>query len=268
MTRRPNDTESCATAAPPLKVWTERAGALLRLRLDRPKANLVDLETAEAIHDALGAHIGDSGLLAVLVDHAGPHFSYGASIPEHLPDRYRAMLDGMHRMVLAMVDYPLPILVAVRGFCLGGGLELASAGHLLFAAPDSELGQPEIKLAVFAPAASCLLPELIGQARADDLLFSGRTVTGAEAQAMGLVAAVADDPEAAALAYFDQHLGGLSAPALRCAVQASRMGYAQRIREKLARMEELYVDDLMAKLDPVEGLTAFMEKRPPRWRHR
>jgi cyclohexa-1,5-dienecarbonyl-CoA hydratase len=226
------------------------------------------METTEAIHDALGAHIGDSDLLAVLLDHTGPHFSYGASIPEHLPDQCAAMLDGMHRMILAMVDYPLPILVAIRGYCLGGGLELAAAGHLLFAAPDAELGQPEIKLAVFAPTASCLLPERIGQARADDLLISGRSVTGTEACAMGLVAATAADPEAAAEAYFDEHLAGLSAPALRAAVRASRMGYGERIREKLSRIEKLYLEDLMAHDDPLEGLTAFMEKRPPRWRHR
>jgi cyclohexa-1,5-dienecarbonyl-CoA hydratase len=264
---RLDEKRDSAIATPTLKVWTEREGALLRLRLDRPKANLVDMETAEAIHGALGAHLGDSGLLAVLLDHAGPHFSYGASIPEHLPERYGAMIEGMHRMILAMVDYPLPILVAIRGLCLGGGLELASAGHLLFAAPDAQLGQPEIKLAVFAPSASCLLPERIGQARADDLLISGRRISGTEACAMGLVAATADDPEAAALAYFDQHLGGLSAPALRCAVRAARMGYTERIREKLAPMEELYANDLMTKHDPVEGLTAFMEKRAPRWRN-
>lgn len=261
-------TSKTAIATPPVKIWTEREARLLRLRLDRPKANLVDMATAQAIQDALGAHLGDPGLLAVLIDHAGPHFSYGASIPEHLPERCAAMLEGMHRMILAMVEFPLPILVAVRGLCLGGGLELASAGHLIFAAPDAELGQPEIKLAVFAPSASCLLPERIGQARADDLLLSGRTVSGTEAQAMGLVTATADDPEAAALAYFDQNLAGLSAPALRLAVQAARLGFCQRIREKLARVEEYYLQDLMAKHDPVEGLTAFMEKRPPVWKHR
>ena len=246
----------------------ERDGALLRLRLDRPKANLVDMETADAIHDALGAHIDDASLLAVLLDHEGPHFSYGASIPEHMPGQWAEMLAGMHRMVLAMVDYPLPILVAIRGYCLGGGLELASAGHVLFAAPDAELGQPEIKLAVFAPTASCLLPERIGQVRADDLLLTGRMVTGTEAQAMGLVTATATDPEAVALTYFEDHLTGLSAPALRTAVKAARMGYAERIREKLTRMEKLYLEELMAHEDPVEGLTAFMEKRAPHWRHR
>ena len=226
------------------------------------------MATAEAIHDALGAHIDDADLLAVLVDHAGPNFSYGASIPEHMPDLCAAMLAGMHRIILAMVDYPLPILVAIRGYCLGGGLELAAAGHVLFAAPDAVLGQPEIKLAVFAPTASCLLPERIGQARADDLLITGRRVTGAQAQTMGLVSHTAPDPEAAALAYFDEHLAGLSAPALRCAVGASRMGFNERIRDKLTRIEKLYLDDLMAKEDPVEGLTAFMEKRAAIWRHR
>ncbi len=226
------------------------------------------METADAIHGALAAHADDAGLLAVLLDHDGPNFSYGASVPEHMPGQCADMLAGMHRMILAMVDYPVPILVAIRGYCLGGGLELASAGHVLFAAPDAKLGQPEIKLAVFAPSASCLLPERIGQARADDLLLTGREVAGTEAQAMGLVTHAAPDPEAAALAYFDEHLAGLSAPALRCAVKAARMGYCERIREKLTRIEKLYLEELMALDDPVEGLTAFMEKRAPRWRNR
>ena len=75
------------------------------------------------------------------------------------------MLTGLHRLVLRMVESPAPLLVAVRGQCLGGGLEVALAGHLMFVAPDATLGQPEMKLGVFAPAASCLLPELIGPQR-------------------------------------------------------------------------------------------------------
>lgn len=255
-------------AQSPLKSWTERDGALLRLRLDRPKADLVDMAMADAIYEALLEHRDDAGLIAVLLDHEGPHFSYGASIPEHMPDRVTEMLPGMHRMILALVDFPLPVLVAIRGYCLGGGLELAAAGHLLFAAPDAELGQPEIKLAVFAPTASCLLPERIGQGRADDLLFSGRTVDGTEAERIGLVTASAPDPEAAALAYFDAHLAGLSAAALRSAVRASRTGFRERVAAKLAEVERLYLEELMSKDDPVEGLTAFMEKRKARWRHR
>ena len=96
----------------------------------------------------------------MLIDAEGPHFSFGASVEEHLPDQCAAMLAGLHRLILRMVESPVPLLVAVRGQCLGGGLELALAGHLMFVAPDASLGQPEMKLGVFAPAASCLLPEV------------------------------------------------------------------------------------------------------------
>src|SRR4051812_28757428 len=101
-----------------------------------------------------------------------------------------------------MVAAPVTILTAVRGQCLGGGVELALASHLIFAAPDAKLGQPEIKLGVFAPAASCLLPELIGPARALDLLVLGRSISGADAAAIGMVKEAARDPEDAALDYF------------------------------------------------------------------
>lgn len=255
-------------AAQPLRVWTERAGRLLRLRLDRPKANLVDMAMAEAVRAALIAHRESPSLLAVLLDHEGPHFSYGASIPEHLPGPCAEMLSGMHAMIGDMVGFPLPILVAIRGYCLGGGLELACAGSLLFAAPDARLGQPEIRLAVFAPTASVLLPERIGQARAEELLLSGRQVDGRQALALGLVQAIAEDPEAAALAWFDEHLADKSAPALRCATMAARRGYAGRVTEKLAWVEKFYLEELMRHEDPVEGLKAFMEKRPPVWKHR
>jgi cyclohexa-1,5-dienecarbonyl-CoA hydratase len=263
----PTDTSPDNTS-PPLRVWTERDGTLLRLRLARPKANLIDVAMTEAVDAALAAHADDQHLRGVLLDHEGPHFSYGASIPEHMPEPCAAMLAGMHAMVRRMVEFPLPVLVAIRGWCLGGGLELACSGHLLFAGADAKLGQPEIKLGVFAPAASCLLPERIGQAKADELLFSGDHVDATQALAIGLVNHLADEPEVAALQWFDTHLATHSGSALRRAVHASRADYARRIRDKLAWVEKYYLDDLMRLEDPIEGLTAFMAKRKPVWKDR
>jgi cyclohexa-1,5-dienecarbonyl-CoA hydratase len=254
--------------AGPLKVWRERDGKLLRLRLDRPKATLVDNAMVKALDKALAEGEGDRGLLAVLIDHAGPHFSYGASIQEHLPETCAGMLRLFHGLVGHMVAYPLPILVAARGHCLGGGLELASAGTLIFTTPDANLGQPEIKLGVYAPAASCLLPERIGHTAAMDLLLSGRSITGEEAKTLGLVTETAADPEIAALSYFEVHYAGLSASSLRFAVKAADGGRARRIKARLAEVEKLYLDGLMKTADPVEGLAAFLEKRPPRWNNR
>lgn len=252
----------------PVKAWLEREGALLRLRLARPKANIVDAAMIGALHTALDAHRASPGLRGVLLDAEGPHFSFGASVEEHLAERCAAMLASLHSLALAMVEFPLPILVAVRGQCLGGGLEVALAGGPIFAAPTAQLGQPEIKLGVFAPAASCLLGWRVSASVAEDLLWSGRSVSGTEALAIGLVQTLADDPEAAALAYFDEHLAPRSAAALACAVAAVRAPRIRALHLRLAEVERLYLDRLMTTHDANEGLAAFLARRTPAWEHR
>lgn len=252
----------------PLRVWLDRGGRLLRLRLARPKANVLDGAMIAALAGALGRHRDRAAIAAVLLDAEGPHFSFGASVEEHLPAKCAAMLADFHALLQAMLDFPAPILVAVRGQCLGGGLELASAGSLIFAAPDARLGQPEIALGVIAPAASCLLPARIGPGAAADLLLSGRSVDAGEAARLGLVAGVAEDSEAAALAWFEAHLAGKSAVAVRFANAAARSELAERFRTRIAAVERLYLDGVMATRDALEGLNAFLEKRPVNWEHR
>jgi cyclohexa-1,5-dienecarbonyl-CoA hydratase len=256
-------------AAPaPLRVWLELGGKLLRLRLARPKANVLDAAMIAALDAALDGHLDRNDLVGVLIDAEGPNFSFGASVEEHLPGNCAAMLRSFHSLLLRMIECPVPVLAAVRGQCLGGGLELALGGTLIFAAPDAKFGQPEIKLGVIAPAASCLLPERIGRAQAEDMLLSGRSVSADEAHAFGFVTAISADPEGVALAWFEQHLADKSGAALRHAVRAARGDFVERIRARIARIEELYLDDLMSTRDAVEGLDAFLAKRPARWEHR
>jgi cyclohexa-1,5-dienecarbonyl-CoA hydratase len=252
----------------PVKIWSDAEGRLLRLRLNRPKANLVDAAMIAALDAALAHNGGNGQLSAVILDAEGPHFSFGASVEEHLPGQCAAMLAGLHSLVLRMIESPVPLLVVVRGQCLGGGLEVALAGHLMFVAPEAALGQPEMKLGVFAPAASCLLPELIGPVRSLDLLLSGRSITGTEAAAMGIAHEAAADPEHAALAYFEEHLRPKSASSLRYAVKAARLDYVVRVKEKIRAVERLYLDELMTTHDAVAGLEAFIAKGSPQWQHR
>ncbi len=255
------------SADTPLKAWVEHDGALLRVRLARPKANIVDAQMIGALQVAFDQHATTPGLRGVLLDAEGPHFSFGASVEEHLADRCAAMLASLHALVLTMIDFPAPILVAVQGQCLGGGLELALAGGTMFATANAHFGQPEIKLGVFAPAASVLLPYRISQAAAEDLLFSGRSIGGEEALALGLVHSLNADPQAAALAYFEQHLADKSAAALACALAASRGAMRADVRRRLGEVERLYLDRLMKTRDANEGLAAFLAKRSPNWEH-
>jgi cyclohexa-1,5-dienecarbonyl-CoA hydratase len=252
----------------PLKVWLDREGRLLRLRLARPKANVVDAPMIAALDAAFAEHTHNASVVAALIDQEGPHFSFGASVEEHLPEHCARMLASFHALLIRMLGWPRPILVAARGQCLGGGLELACAGSLLFAAPDAHFGQPEIKLAVFAPAGSVLLAPRIGQARAEDLLLSGRSIDAATAHAWGLVNMLSDDPQAAALAYFDKELAAKSASSLGYALRAARGAWAAQARERLGELEKLYLDGLMKTRDAAEGLDAFLAKRNAKWENR
>ncbi len=251
----------------PLKVWREKDGRLLRLRLNRAKANIVDAEMIACLDAAFSDVAANPDVHAVLLDHEGPHFSFGASVEEHLPASCADMLKSLHALIKKMLTCPAPIMVSINGQCLGGGLEVAMAANMMFVNPEASLGQPEIKLAVFAPAASCLLPRLAGQQAAEDLLFSGRSISGVEAARLGIALKTDPDPEAAALAYFDEHFAGLSASTLRFAVTAARQNFAQEVSADLDRVEKLYLDGLMNSDDAVEGLEAFVEKRSPQWKH-
>jgi cyclohexa-1,5-dienecarbonyl-CoA hydratase len=251
-----------------VKDWLELDGALLRLRLARPRANIVDAAMIAALDGALLAHRANNKLRGVLLDAEGPNFSFGASVEEHLPAQCAQMLASLHALIVAMIEFPAPILVAVRGQCLGGGLEVALAGSLIFASPDAQFGQPEMKLGVFAPAASVLLPYRVNQPMAEDLLFSGRSIGAEEARAAGLVHTVFADPETAALTYFNDHLAGKSASSLACALAAARGPMIRDVRQRLAEVERIYLDRLMTTRDANEGLTAFLAKRRPQWEHR
>ncbi len=238
-----------------------------RIALATPKANILDLEKISAITRTFARAAEDRDVKAVILEGEGDHFSFGASVPEHLPGRYETMIPAFRRMFHAMLDASIVILAAVRGQCLGGGLELATFGHRLFVSPDAKLGQPEIGLGVIAPVASVILPERLGRTRGTELCVSGRIVAAEEAYAIGLVDEIADDPSAAALEWARVHLLPRSASSLRLAVKAARVGWTDRFRAALADAERLYLNDLMKTADAVEGLRAFVERRDPEWRN-
>ena len=247
---------------------TLHGGALWRLTLDAPKGNVLDRALVGQLDAAVLRAAADRRVKALLLCAAGPHFSFGASVEEHLPAEVADMLAGFHGIFRHLGASGIPVLAAVRGACLGGGLELAAFCHRVFAHPGASLGQPEIKLGVLAPVASAILAERIGRGAADDLLLSGRSVGAAEALALRLVDAVADEPEAAAQAWAEEHLLPRSASSLRLATRAARLAFTSRFEGLLLQLEQLYLGELMGTHDAVEGITAFLQKRAPVWSDR
>lgn len=243
-------------------------GRVLLVRLAAGKGNVIDSAAVWELREALVILASDSRHRALVLSHAGEHFSYGASVSEHTPGRVEEFLPRFHALARDLMALDLPLLAAVRGLCLGGGLELAALCDLVFAGPTARFAQPEIALGVFAPVASLALPSRVGPGAAADLLLSGRTIDASEAQAIGLVQRIDPDPESAALAWARQHLSDKSASSLGWAVRALRAERRQRFARDLAELERMYLKGLMLTHDAREGLAAFTAKRPPRWEDR
>jgi cyclohexa-1,5-dienecarbonyl-CoA hydratase len=242
----------------------EEGGALARVVFDGGKGNVLDRPLLQSLRLAL-REAEATPVKAVLIEGAGDHFSFGASVDDHRPEKVRAFLADFHDLFRELLARPVVRLAVVRGQCLGGGLELALACTRIFAAPLARLGQPEIRLAVFAPVASLLLPPRVGQATAEELLVSGRTLPAEEAARIRLIDEVHEDPLAAARAWAKSHLFALSASSLRLALQAARVELAAAFEQHVGTLERLYLHSLMATPDAVEGITAFLEKRPARY---
>jgi cyclohexa-1,5-dienecarbonyl-CoA hydratase len=235
--------------------------------LDDPKGNVLDGVMMGEINALLDDLKERPELKLIGFRGEGKHFSFGASVPDHVRDKAPRMLELFHGMFLRLVDLAVPTAAAVTGQCLGGGMELATFCNRVVVHPRAALGQPEIQLAVLPPVASLVLPLRLGQGRADELVLTGRSITGNEAQEMGLAEEVAEDPRADIEAWAAEHIAPKSAAALRCAVRTSRWRFNQLLGAELKAVERYYLDVLMATHDANEGLAAFLEKRKPQWKN-
>ncbi len=245
-------------------------GACWRIVLNRPKANILDSAMVEELIQILDrtdpdVHPEARGLCALVFEGEGKHFSFGASVEEHKPGDVEKMLPTFHQLFEKLLESRLVLIAAVRGQCLGGGLELAAFCHRVFVSPDAKMGQPEIQLGVIAPVASLVLPYRCGRAHAADLCLTGRIVDAEMALAMGLVDEISEDPGLAAIGFVEQRLCMHSASSLRHAVAALNLGFQESFHRNIGRAETLYLDELMATEDAVEGITSFLDKRKPQW---
>ncbi|WP_326522874.1 enoyl-CoA hydratase/isomerase family protein [Sphingomonas sp.] len=226
-----------ATDHAPVECGARGEFALLTLR--RPQVlNAIDV----ALRDALLAawHAAErEDRRGIILTGAGRAFCAGTDLKNPPPD-IDAHIDVIHRLLLAMRRSSLVSVAALNGLALGGGLELALACTFRVAAPDATFGLPEIRLGVMpCYGATQLLPRLIGEGRALDLMLSGRSIDAATALSWGLIDKIADDPVAAAAVWAEARTGRapVAEQAIRRAVDHAFSGLPEALREeqRLAR---------------------------------
>jgi cyclohexa-1,5-dienecarbonyl-CoA hydratase len=236
-----------------------------RITLADPPLHILGIAMLDELRAALGHVRNDRH--ALIIDAQGEKaFSAGASVQDHLGDRVAVMLRVFHDCFRALHRLELTTVALVRGAALGGGCELAMACDFVLASDRARFGQPEINLGVFPPVAAYQLSRQLAPRRGLELLLTGDAIDAQTAAHLGLVNAVFPDAEFESRCNdWLQRLYRQSATSLRFAKRAFRLAQPDDFDERLARVERLYLDELMKTADATEGLNAFLEKRKPRW---
>jgi enoyl-CoA hydratase/carnithine racemase len=248
-----------------------RHGATAVLELARPdKFNCLNGALHAAIETALTAAEADPACRALLIVAQGKHFCTGADLAEvqalRAAGRFDEFIAHGHRVLCRLEASPLPVVIAVQGLCLAGGIELALAGDVILAAAGAKFGDQHAQYGLVPGwGGSQRLPRRVGLTRALDLMFSARWLDAGEARDWGLVAQVIPDAElrTQALAYCEQ-LATRSRPGLAVMKRLAREGADLPLADAL-KLEQRLALEVMTGPDVDEGLAAFGERRPPRF---
>ena len=246
-------------------IGCDRQDRVVFLTINEPPVNVLTTALCSELSMQLNSLVGDDGIAAVLLSGAGKCFSAGASVEEHAQATASAMLEELEGTCLTLANFPAPVVAMVHGLCLGGALELAQFCDFVVADPGAKFGQPEIQLAFFPPLACQRLPRLIGYQNAAWLNLTGETIGAEAALALGLVQKIVPQADWGQL---EQRFNTLSAPVLRLAKRALRGAKPAPPHVELAKMTDLFMNELYKIEDVQEGIASFKEKRAPVWRQR
>jgi enoyl-CoA hydratase len=252
-------------------ILVERDERVGTITLNRPQSlNALNSRVMNEVTTAATELDNDSGIGAIIITGSGKAFAAGADIKEMaglgFADAFDADFFALWGKLAAIRT---PTIAAVAGYALGGGCELAMMCDLLIAADTAKFGQPEIKLGVIpGMGGSQRLTRAIGKAKAMDLILTGRTIDAAEAERSGLVSRVvpADELQAEAKSVAAT-ISQMSRSAARMAKEAVNRAFESTLSEGLLYERRLF-HSTFATDDQSEGMTAFIEKRPPRFTHR
>lgn len=246
----------------------EKEGGIARIIVNRPPLNILSVEALREMGKALEDGGKDDSIRVLVIRGAGEKaFSAGVEIEDHLPNKIEETLESFHEIFRLLEDINKPTIAVVHGFAFGGGCELAMACDIVLASEDAQFGQQEVKVGAIPTVATVLLPRIVGRKKALELIFTGDTITAAEAKQIGLINdAYPIDELEHAVSKLIEKLKQKSPIVLRLIKMAIYQGLDKDFKDALDGVTSIYLDRLINTEDAVEGLKSFLEKRKPRWK--
>ena len=251
-----------------------KEGSLALVTLVNPPLNVLHPQMVAELDDCFTGLATDPAVVAAIVTGEGERaFCAGFDIKEFPrmmePGGAEAMATQLHAGLLKIAHLGKPTIAAVNGLALGGGLEVAMACDIRVVAEKAQLGQPEIKLGLFPGAGGTQrLPRLVGAGIAKELMYLGDPIGAAEAHRIGLANRVVPTGEALTVAKeMARKIAGMSGVALRYIQQAVNRGLDVPLEAGLKIEADLFAKVFQTD-DIREGVDAFINKRPPQFRHR
>ncbi|AXI09628.1 enoyl-CoA hydratase [Oceanobacillus sp. 143] len=246
----------------------EEENQIARLTIQSPPANALSSTLIHEVNKALDKIENEGNVKVVVLEGKGRFFSAGADIKEftslQATSDYRALSENGQQVFNRIENFPIPMIAAIHGAALGGGLELAMACHIRIVTETAKLGLPEITLGIIPGfAGTQRLPRLVGAAKAYELILTGEPISGIEAYQLGLANQVVADEE---LLNVTNELATKIAAKSRATINhiMHLLSYAKHEAfDKGMKEEAIAFSDVFGREDAKEGIQAFLEKRKP-----
>jgi enoyl-CoA hydratase/carnithine racemase len=240
-----------------------------RITLNHPPYNVLTVPLMNELADAIESLNGRGDIKAILLESNQKTFSAGIGLEDSKSDRVFQTLDAFNRVFQVIRDISKPLIVVVNGPAIGAGSELVAFGDMVIATPKAKFAQPEVKLGIFPPFASVMLPQLIGPKKTYELILTGEALSAEDALALGFVNRLVPEADlnknvAAVLG----KIGEFSAPVLEMTKRVIGGSIGLPLAEAMKKSQNMYLNELMNLEDVQEGLRAVLEKRKPVWRNR
>ena len=247
----------------------EIADGVARITFARPKHNVFNIEMINEFNAILKELGNDNNLKCIVLLGESKSWCAGVEVGDHKPDMVHDMIAAFNRSFELINAIEVPMIAAVHGACLGGGMEYAIACDIVIAGKSAKFGQPEVKLGFLPPFAAIRLPQLVGPAKAIEVCTTGKIYSADQACSIGFVTQVVDDDQFTEA--LDRLVGELKASSpliLRLNKRAVRENLGLDFKTSMQQVSDLFLNTLMKTEDTLEGICSFEEKRKPEWKNK